>query len=439
MSNNIHTQKHLTLSDRIFIETSLNNETTFKEIAKTLKKDPTTISKEIKKHRILSKRATAFNMPLNDCVYVQNCGRLRICKNSTCKTFCKTAKNCLCTTKCSDYVKCVCSLLNKPPYVCNGCDNRRYCRRDKYFYHSKDADAQYNYDKSTSRQGINMSAEARSALDNLISPLIKQRQPLDHIIASHKDEIPCSKRTIYRYVENGILSVKNIDLVRKVRYKIRKSHKNHELIPREYFAGRTYKDFFEYIEKNPDTDVVEMDTVHGCRDSKKVLLTMLFRSCSFMLIFLLDDAKCESVSKVFDSLKENLSENVFKHLFPVLLPDRGSEFSDPETLENDKHGNKLSHLFFCDPCRPGQKGRLEKNHEFIRYVLPKKISFDNLTQEDITLLTNHINSTARASLNGSTPFKLASFFLDPKLFELLDLKPIEPDNVLLKPLLLKKH
>lgn len=61
-----------------------------------------------------------------------------------------------------------------------------------------------------------------------------------------------------------------------------------------------------------------------------------------------------------------------------------------------------------------QKGRLEKNHEYIRYVIPKGHSMYRYTQEDINLMTSHINSTARDSLNGSTPFDLATLLLDKK-------------------------
>ncbi len=53
-----------------------------------------------------------------------------------------------------------------------------------------------------------------------------------------------------------------------------------------------------------------------------------------------------------------------------------------------------------------QKGQLEKNHEYIRYVLPEGRSFDNLTQEKETLLTNHINSISRKRLNNKAPFEL---------------------------------
>ena len=85
-----------------------------------------------------------------------------------------------------------------------------------------------------------------------------------------------------------------------------------------------------------------------------------------------------------------------------------------------------------------QKPHVEKNHEYIRYIIPKGKSFDNRTQEDITLMMNHINSTARASLNGNTPFKLAQMLLDSSLLDKLSLKHIEADDVHLKPALFKK-
>ena len=85
-----------------------------------------------------------------------------------------------------------------------------------------------------------------------------------------------------------------------------------------------------------------------------------------------------------------------------------------------------------------QKPHVEKNHEYIRYIIPKGKSFDNRTQEDITLMMNHINSTARASLNGNTPFKLAQMILDSSLLDKLSLKHIEAYDIHLKPALLKK-
>ncbi|MBV5343969.1 IS30 family transposase, partial [bacterium] len=164
--------------------------------------------------------------------------------------------------------------------------------------------------------------------------------------------------------------------------------------------------------------------------SGKTLLTMLFRSCSLMLAFIMPDSKGSSVSAVFETLKTSLGSDLFKLLFPVFLTDNGSEFFDWPTF--------LSEIFYCDSNAAYQKGRLEKNHEFIRYICPKGTMFNPYSQEDITLMVNHINSIARASLNGCTPFELAVKLLDHKLFEVLGLESIEPAKVLLKPALLKR-
>ena len=81
---------------------------------------------------------------------------------------------------------------------------------------------------------------------------------------------------------------------------------------------------------------------------------------------------------------------------------------------------------------------IEKNHEFIRYVIPKGTSFLNLSQSDITLVMNHINNYPRASLNNCTPLALAEMLVDKKLLEVLGYHKILPDDVILKPSLIKK-
>lgn len=125
-------------------------------------------------------------------------------------------------------------------------------------------------------------------------------------------------------------------------------------------------------------------------------------------------------------------------LIPVILTDNGSEFKNPEGLELDSLGNQRTKIFYCNPMASYQKPHIEKNHEYIRYLIPKGKSFDNRTQEDIILMINHINSTARASLNGNTPFKLAQMLLDSSLLDKLSLKRIGLDDVHLKPALFKK-
>ena len=77
----------------------------------------------------------------------------------------------------------------------------------------------------------------------------------------------------------------------------------------------------------------------------------------------------------------------------------------------------------------------EKNHEYIRYVLPKGKSMDLYDQEDITLLMNHINSTKRKSLGGKAPYEFIEEDDEDMraLFNLLKMQLIPADEVHLIP------
>ena len=199
---------------------------------------------------------------------------------------------------------------------------------------------------------------------------------------------------------------------------------------------RTYKDFERYMENHPEANVVEMDTVEGSKGDP-VLLTMLFRSCNFMLIFLLAQNTQADVCEFFEAMELVLGTEKMRELFEVLLTDNGPEFKNPSLLERNLSGQLRTHVFYCDPMASWQKGRLEKNHEFIRYILPKGRSFTTLTKTKVITMMNHINSTARASLNGRTPFELASLLLPAALLSWSGSAAVPHDEVLLKPRLLK--
>ena len=157
-----------------------------------------------------------------------------------------------------------------------------------------------------------------------------------------------------------------------------------------------------------------------------------------MLIFLLEADNRKNIREAFLWLYEQLGADLYHKLFPVILTDNGSSFKDPEIFERPGDTARLSRVFYCDPMSSWQKGKLEKNHEFIRYILPKGIGFAQLNQSKVTLIANHINSVARASLNGCTPFELALLLIDRKLLDLCQLERIPANQVILKPSLLKK-
>lgn len=425
-------QKHLTLEDRNYIEQALNQDMSFKEIGKFLSKDPSTISKEIKKHKIM-KEPSRFNGYGNICKKRFSCRKKNVCRDN-CKGICfKCSK---CNTCCPEFEEDICPSLLQPPYVCNPCKDKGRCRLVKYYYRALPSYNQYKDTLSSSRQGYNLSEEKLVKLDNIVTPLLKHGQTLAHICKTQ--DIGCSKSTLYNYIDKNYLSVCNLDLPRRVRYPEKISKKR--TIPRDTTIrkGRTYEDFEKYIQENPDTSIVEMDTVEGIKGGK-VLLTMLFRSSKLMLAFLLNDRTANSVLKVFNWLEAILGNDLFEKTFPVILTDNGSEFSNPVSLEFNSKGIGRTRIFFCNPHASYQKGAIEKNHEFIRYVIPKGTSMDNLTQQDITKMINHINSLTRPSLNNATPYDLAQILLGRDVLKKLNLKKVAANEVQLNSKLLKKN
>ena len=183
---------------------------------------------------------------------------------------------------------------------------------------------------------------------------------------------------------------------------------------------------------HPEATIVEMDTVHGTR-SGPVLLTMLFRSCGFMLVFLLEHDTQECVCQVFEHIEKAIGLESVRETFGVILTDNGSEFKNPALIERNLAGESRTRVFYCDPMASWQKGRLERNHEFIRYILPKGHPLDFLTKGKVCQMMNHINSTARASLNGRTPFELALLLLPAALLHWAGATAIPHDDRLFAP------
>ncbi len=417
-------QKHMTSEDRAYIEEALQRNMSFKEIAKYLSKDPTTISKEVKKHRVSQKPSNFNRGGHNQCKHMRTCQKRDLCATGKqCRFPCRQCDNC--NLVCPDFEQNICPKTAKAPFVCNGCERKTVCRLEKQYYKAGSAQREYELLLVSAREGINMTEAEFQELDAIVSPLCKRGQSIAHICASHHGEIPVTERTIYNYFEQNLFSAINLDLPRKVKYKKRQPSKKKE--PCDYAAreGRTYVDFQKYIAENPDLSVVEMDTVIG-RKGGKTLLTMLVRSCRLQLAFLMESNSQACVKEKFERLRLLLGDTLFETVFGVLLTDNGSEFLDPLSVECDNDGVLHTRVFFCDPNCSYQKGMLEKNHEYIRYVLPKGVSFDNLDQEQINLLLNHVNSSARDSLNGKTPFEIAKLLMPPNFLSALGFYRIPP-------------
>jgi IS30 family transposase len=357
----------------------------------------------------------------------EGCRRERCCGCEFCPSVCKRFE--------PEY----CSRLERPPYVCNGCQDRRKCTLAKFVYKPSVAHSIYEETLVTSRSGVALSEQERKRIDAIVTPLIAQGQSPYHICLTHKDELMVSDKTLYKYIAANFFGAKSTDLTRKVGMRPRRK-KRAVKVERSCRKGRAMEDFEVYLSEGHDVDIVEMDTVIGAKGrDEKVLLTLFFTHSHLMLAFLRDANTARSVKEVFDGLYEKLGGNSFRRLFPVVRTDNGPEFSAPSDIEKDGGGKIRTRVFYCDPYQSNQKAACENNHRLIRTVLPKGMSMNGLTQDDVSLMMNHINSYARKVLGGQAPIEV--FLRQHKkvkgLLEKLGLRIIPAKDVTLKPRLLK--
>lgn len=420
--------KHMSYEQRKRIEISLSQNKSFKAIGKDVEKDCTTISKEVRTNSV-TKNIGSYGRVFNNCLNRHTCIKELLCKD--CPNFkTKYCRNCSqCRKVCTDFIEETCPKLDKPPYVCNGCSTKNKCTLSKKIYDAHEAQKIYEARLSESRTGINCSEEEIKHLNQLLVPLVKEQgQSIHHVYINHKDEIMHSEKTIYSFIDSGILTVRNIDLPRKVRYRSRKEHSMQYKVDKNCLEGRRFEDFLKFIEDHPEKSIVEMDSVEG-KKGESCLLTIHFVLPTFMLAFKRETNDSKSVIDIFNNIFDKLGADNFKRLFPIILTDNGSEFSNPKEIEFDKDGNRRTYLFYCHPSSPFEKGGCEVNHELIRRVVPKGYSFNPYTQKDINLMMSHINSYAREKLNDKTPILLFNQLFGEEVTSFFNISYINPDDI----------
>ena len=438
-NHHMNNNKHLTASQRSVIESELCKGTSFKKIGSIIEKDCSTVSKEVRAH-IQHEQTGCHGRKFNNCIHAvdHSCRDRRVCHSCTLAT--TTNKYCWscgrCISCCSRYEAYVCPKLTKPPYVCNACHDRSRCSLEKATYSAFHAQKEYEEKLRQSRTGFNISEKELRHLDDVLSPLIKNGQSIHHISVSHADELMLSERTMYTYVNNGLLKARNIDMPRTIRMKPRKGRKKDFKVDKACRHGRTWDDYQLYLESHPDAAVRELDSVEGVKGGK-VLLTIHFVKQDFQLAFLRDSNDSKSVTDIFNLFYNTFGKETFMELFPLLLADNGSEFSNPKALEFDSNGNQRTHVFYCNPSAPYQKGSCENNHEMIRRIIPKAVDIGRYSQEQINLMMSHINSYARQDLGNKTPYDMFSFIYGEDILKQLGITRIAPDDIILKPALLE--
>lgn len=426
MKHNSNKGKHLTLEERRIILKGIENGSDKASIAQTIGKDKSTVAKEIKKHRIL----TYKNKMALDCNNYQHCKFGRNCK-----------------TTCPSYSPFKCTRRDRSPGACNGCSSLQKCRFDKYRYDPELADNDYRTTLVDCRQGVNLTFSEAKAIGDTVKPLLdKGLSP--YVIVKEHPELGICEKTLYNYIETGVLQTTSgttvLDLRRQPSRKIKKKQSDNykKRQNRKYLQGRTYRDYLEYLSLNPDVFVTQMDTVYNDETNGPFIQTFKIMSCKFLFAVLHESKTADEMLMGINLLETVLGPDLFEKHCHILLTDRGGEFSAPDTAELRPDGSRRTRIFYCDPMQSGQKGSLENNHELLRYIFPKGTDLRALglvDQAALNIALSNINSYPVELLGGKSPIQYTKF-LFPDLWERLNkfgIVEINVNDVVLKPYLLK--
>lgn len=384
--------QHLNLDERLSIEYGLALDKSIRQIAKIIKRSPSSILREIKRNLIIK----GFNRS-------RDCSRL----------------------------------------VCNGCDRRKYCGHRKIYYSALAATSAYRARLSECRAGPYIEDNNFDYINNILKErIIEQNQSIFMILISdkHLREITCES-SIRRYINKGYLEVKNYHLKQVKKRKISKKKTlryETEYLSKErakYRYLRTFSFFEKYLKENQNASIVEFDSVIGKRSDKHAILTIYFRKYNFQIGLLIEKGNPYSVIEKVKELFSNFDEDVIKRLFEICLCDNGTEFSFFPELEVNENGEQIIHTFYTRPNRSTDKAGCERNHRELRDILPKHKSFDGLSQKDLNEIFSHINSKVRKKLKGKSPFSIMAKGESLDIIKKLKIKRIPKKKVRLSPLI----
>ena len=426
MKQNSNKGKHLTLEERRIILKGIENGSDKAAIAQTIGKDKSTVAKEIKKHRILAYK----NKMALDCNNYRHCKFGRNCK-----------------TACHSYSPFKCTRRDRSPGACNGCPGYNSCHFNKFRYNPEIADKDYKTTLVDCRLGVNLTSSEAKAIGDVVKPLLgKGLSP--YVIVKEHPELGICEKTLYNYIESGVLQTTSettvLDLRRQPSRKIKPKHADSykKRKDRKYLQGRTYKDYLEYISLNPDVFVTQMDTVYNDETNGPFIQTFKIMSGKFLFAVLHESKTAAEMLNGIYLLEKVLGSELFEKHCHIILTDRGSEFTAADSAELRPDGSRRTRIFYCDPMQSGQKGSLENNHEILRYIFPKGTDLRALgliDQNALNVALSNINSYPVELLGGKSPI-LYSKFLFPDLWERLNefgIEEINVNDIVLKPYLLK--
>lgn len=440
--------RRLSVLSRDSIERGIINGDSLKDIAMAIGNDPTTVSKEVKKHRrpIECDGRVSLGSGCRACLHYETCNLHNLCGKQGCEKACKRCTDSIVPKFCQHYDEKTCRRLKRFPYVCNGCQIGKSCNLQKWRYDHSLANGDYLHELHCSRSGADLTPDEANDLSKVVSSGLAKGQSPYIIKKANPDEVRVSARTLYNYIKNAVLQgVAPASLPEGLRKRKKK-------IPREYEypenkgisrAGHEYIDFVLYMDKHQRYHYAEMDTVGGGTEGDKAIgysgtiISIIIPTIGLLIMRKIESKSPDEVVSQIDKVFVSLGKRSEK-LLGVITTDRGIEFNACERIEGDSNGVVRCRLFYCDPGVSTQKPNIERINREIRCYIPKGSSVKGINQDDCDFISSEIDSTPVDSMGGVSAYSIAVKMVGEEALRSLGIKRVPPKEIIKKPMALIK-
>ena len=426
----INKQKHFNLLKREMLTYFIRERKPLNEVADSLKMDPTSVSREIKRNRVFLRNGKEKGSLCNNCNKFKKCQLRYMCNQSGCNRECKGCKN---VVNCSSYTRLICKEMLHFPFVCNNCSKRNYCPLTQYIYEPVKADALAKERNLLARSGADISEEDFAKQGLLLVDLLRnKKQPIHQIIMNNKEIFKCSEKTLYRRIDAGIYTVKNYDLYLKPRLKRR----NHTLSQYNYKhsdnlnrIGHLWSDWLVFKRTAAISHHFEMDFLGKPIDSRKEVMVLRMSDVPFVFLFLIENKTTNKIAEVFNTLEKKLGLQLFQEIFPAILTDRDIVFDDYSKIEIGNSKIQRTKVFYCNPSASYQKPFVENINKDLRRCIPKTANLNNITQKDVDEVASIMNSRSLASIDDKTPYDLFEQIFGEGILKKFNIRKINSNEI----------
>lgn len=217
------------------------------------------------------------------------------------------------------------------------------------------------------------------------------------------EEIVCTK-TLYNELWAGNLPLVPHDLPEALSRKSKKNNarKNKRVL------GRSIDERPEIANIKEEYGHWEIDTVVGHKAGhESVVLTLVEKKSDYYIALKIPGKDAASVMAAMETLREEYGEAKFSEIFKTITADNGNEFERLSELE--AWGVKI---YFAHPYSSWERAQNERHNRIFRRYLPKGVSIERYTAEQILWFADEMNELPRKHLGYRTPTELFDEFLD---------------------------